>query len=167
MVGFIIIINACSKSPAPPDLFLEEITKRNHPAGAQGSLPLRAASFEILDYCFGTHLPAPHPVKIGGSFLPKSGTWGASCLLHFLSPAGSPVLRHTQYLAVTSSLTTGGKPGWPNSTWKGCLRSVPSFTPGWGCEPSTSSTGARLASPSQGKTTLVTTHRDKIELLMT
>lgn len=51
MVGFIIIIiiNAYSKSPGPPDLFLEEITKRHHPTGAQGSLPLREASFEILD----------------------------------------------------------------------------------------------------------------------
>lgn len=66
------------------------MTKRNNHAAAQGPLPLREASFEILGLYLDTHLCAPHPPRglEGTSFLSYDlGVASASFNIHG-SPTG-------------------------------------------------------------------------------
>lgn len=129
MVGFVIIIHVHSKSPSSQSCSWEEITKQGKHTAAQGLLPLREVSFEILDLCFEWQLCAPHPLSIWGGLLPELWPCSGPCCLYFLSPAGNPTLRSTQCLTVTNSFTTGGGLAGPNS------RLVISSCPAWGYEP--------------------------------
>ena len=57
------IISIHSKILELPGMFSEEMTKRINHTAAQGPLPLKEASFEILGLCLGTHLCAPSPAE--------------------------------------------------------------------------------------------------------
>ena len=48
------------RAQSPQACSQEEMTTRDNHTAAQGPLPLREASFEILGLYLGTHLCAPH-----------------------------------------------------------------------------------------------------------
>lgn len=76
--------------------------------------------------------------------------WGGSVCSISSALLAAPCSWYTQHLAGTSSLATGGRPGGPNSPWKGCLSPVPSFGPGRGYEPSAISVSV-VSLPQPGK----------------